>query len=80
MALKLNVKDHNLRRADFRALAMTAGLRSGNADGAIDHMLQRLGSAIDHVVLPKVVGVDAEGRKMVQEALEICRVRMRTLA
>jgi serine/threonine-protein kinase HipA len=47
MALKLNGKDDNLRRADFRALATTAGLRAGDADAAMDDMLTRMGGAID---------------------------------
>jgi hypothetical protein len=32
MALKLNGKDDHLRRADFRMLATTAGLRSLDAE------------------------------------------------
>ena len=36
LALKLNGKDDNLRRTDFIALATTAGLRSGDAEAALD--------------------------------------------
>jgi len=42
LALKLNGKDDNLRRADFRVLATTAGLRAADTDVEIDDLLQRL--------------------------------------
>ena len=42
LALKLNGKDDNLRRADFQTLAATAGLRAGYSEAAIDELLQRL--------------------------------------
>src|SRR5262249_40106734 len=41
MALKLNGKDDNLRRADFHALAATAGMRVADADAALDDVLFR---------------------------------------
>jgi serine/threonine-protein kinase HipA len=50
MALKLNGKDDNLRRADFRVFAAIAGLRAGDADMAIDDMLRRMGAAVDGIV------------------------------
>jgi serine/threonine-protein kinase HipA len=80
MALKLNGKDDNLRRADFRALATTAGLRAGDVDAAIDDMVRRLDRAVDQVALPESIEVDADARKMVEEALELCRARVRGLA
>ena len=42
MALKLSGKDERLRRTDFVALATLAGLRAGDAQAAIDDVLQRL--------------------------------------
>ena len=78
MALKLNGKDDNLRRADFRALATTAGIRSGDADGAIDEMIQQLGKTVEKVAVPETVEVNAEARKMVEEVLAICRTRLGT--
>jgi serine/threonine protein kinase HipA of HipAB toxin-antitoxin module len=42
MALKLNGKDDRLRRADFRALSSTVGLRVSDADAAIDAVLEKL--------------------------------------
>lgn len=79
MALKLNGKDDNLRRADFREFAKTAGLRVGDADGAIDDMVQRLRDAVDRVALPKAIEASADARKMLKEALEICSARLKGL-
>lgn len=55
MALKLNGKDDNLRRTDFRALATTAGLRAGDADTAMEDMLKRMGGAsvLGEALVPK---------------------------
>ncbi len=76
MALKLNGKDDNLRRADFRALATTAGLRVADTDAAIDEILSRIGQAIDRIGLPKAVEFSTEARKMIEEMLDICRGRI----
>ena len=76
MALKLNGKDDNLRRADFRALAVTAGLRVGDADDAMDDMLRRLADAINGVSLPKAIMPAIEARKMVEDMFDICRQRI----
>jgi serine/threonine-protein kinase HipA len=51
MALKLNGKDDNLRRADFRTLAATAGLRAADADAAIDDMLRRMGGVCPATII-----------------------------
>lgn len=40
LALKLSGKDNRLRRADFLALAATAGLRAGDAEAAINEVLR----------------------------------------
>jgi serine/threonine-protein kinase HipA len=80
MALKLNGKDDNLRRADFRALAATAGLRGADADAAIDDMLQRMGGVIDRITLPKAIEHTAEAGKIVKEMLDICRKRIESFA
>jgi serine/threonine-protein kinase HipA len=79
LALKLNGKDDNLRRADFRALATTAGLRAADADAAMDNVLQRLRGAVDRIVLPKAIEDRDDARKIVEEVLEICRARMGAL-
>lgn len=75
MALKLNGKDDNLRRADFRALATTAGIRSGDAAGAIDELVQQLVVAVERITLPMTVATTREAQKKVEEVLEICRAR-----
>lgn len=75
MALKLNGKDDHLRRADFRILATTAGLRSSNADQIIDSMIERLKDAIDQVAAPKSVMLNKEATAMATRMLEICRAR-----
>jgi len=76
LALKLNGKDDNLRRADFRALAANAGLRVIDADAAIDGMLSALGQAVDRIGLPESITVGADASKAIEEMLSICRGRI----
>ena len=80
MALKLNGKDDRLRRADFRALASTAGMRAADADAAMDDMIARMRQAIDAVALPKLPDYGKEGQAMVSRMLDICRVRIESFA
>lgn len=55
MALKLNGKDDRLRRADFKALAATAGIRAGDADRAIDAVAQAVGAAAADLTVPPLI-------------------------
>lgn len=80
LALKLNGKDDNLRRADFRALAANAGLRVADADAAIVGMLSALRQGIDGIRLPKSVEFSADARKIVHEMLTICRDGMQAFS
>jgi serine/threonine-protein kinase HipA len=80
MALKLNGKDDRLRRADFRALASTAGLRATDADEAIDDMIEHMKQATDGVALPKLQDYGPEGEAMAAKMLEICRKRIELFA
>jgi serine/threonine-protein kinase HipA len=80
LALKLNGKDDNLRRADFQTLAMTAGLRAGDAEAALDGVLQRLLRAIDTIAVPKAIKLTDETQKMTAEVLELCRRRIEAMA
>ncbi len=80
LALKLNGKDDNLRRADFRALATTAGLRSSDAETTIDDMLKRLSAAVDCIALPKAMVLTDDARKKVEEVLDVCRARVQALS
>ena len=79
LALKLNGKDDNLRRADFQALAATAGLRAGTAEAAVDQLLQRLRRAIDDISLPKAIELTDETRKMTEEVLALSRRRIEAM-
>ncbi len=80
LALKLNGKDDNLRRADFQALAATAGLRSNDAEAAVDEVLQRLRRAVDVIEAPKAIELTGEARKMTAEVLDLCRRRIKAMS
>lgn len=77
IALKLNGKDDRLRRADFKALAATAGIKAGEADEAIDAIAAAVGAAAGELAVPAsfaadhaVVEVAAEIRRIVAERVE----------
>jgi len=81
LALKLNGKDDNLRRADFRALAGTAGLRAAEADAAIDDLIAGMNKALDRVTLPKLDHYDgADGEGMATRMLALVRSRLASFA
>jgi serine/threonine-protein kinase HipA len=66
MALKLNGKDDRLRRADFKALAATAGLRAGEADAALDDLVGRLAAAVQTLTPPPVAVSSAAAEALAQ--------------
>ena len=76
MALKLSGKDERLRRADFVALATLSGLRAGDAQVAIDDVLQRLPLALDGLNLPRALVLSADARATIDRTLELCRGRV----
>jgi serine/threonine-protein kinase HipA len=80
LALKLNGKDDKLRRTDFRAFAATAGLKAGDADAAIDQILEHTREAIDRITLPKALDYGAECEKMALQLFDICRSRIESFA
>ena len=80
LALKLNGKDDNLRRGDFRAFASTAGLKAADADAAIDQMLRQLTDAVGRVALPEALEYGEAGEKMGTQILDICRRRIEGFA
>lgn len=80
LALKLSGKDDNLRRADFITLATTVGLRAGNAETAIEDIVQRLRKAVDGIAVPKTIEVSDAIRKITEEVLDICRRRIEGMA
>jgi serine/threonine-protein kinase HipA len=80
MALKLNGKDDRLRRADFRALASTAGIKAGDADAAIDEMLSGLRSGLDQIAVPAVVPADSPGGDAAQKMRTLIAERLSSFA
>ena len=54
MALKMNGKDDRLRRADFRAVAATIGIRAADADTAIDNVVSGLAAGLESLALPDI--------------------------
>jgi serine/threonine-protein kinase HipA len=76
MALKLNGRDDNLRRADFRALAANAGLTVAEADAAIDSMLHDMRLAVERVALPERIARTVDTNSVIAGMLEICRNRI----
>jgi serine/threonine-protein kinase HipA len=80
LALKLNGKDNKLRRADFQALATTAGLRARAAEAAVDEVLEQLGQALGQFALPKDIELSEETRKIADEVLDLCRGRIEGMA
>jgi serine/threonine-protein kinase HipA len=80
MALKVAGKDDRLRRADFRALASTAGARASDADTAIDETIARLKEAIGRISLPEVPGAGPQASRMAEDLMKIVRDRIESLA
>ena len=75
MALKLNGRDDHLRRADFRALAATVGIRAVDADTAIDEMIARIKQAAERITAPDLPDYGQETSAMAARMLEITRTR-----
>ncbi len=78
MALKLGGKDERLRRADFVALSTLAGLRVGDANAAMDDVLDRLRAALDSTAVPAPAAQDAAAVALVARTLDLCRSRVTT--
>lgn len=76
MALKLNGKDERLRRSDFVAVATLAGLRAGDANEAIDQLLQALKGAIEGLVFPAQCLYGPHAEAAVAKVFELCRGRV----
>ena len=79
LALKLNGKDDNLRRSDFRALAATSGLKATAVDSHITQILESLSGALDEVALPHGIEITREARKIVDNVYDICRRRIQQM-
>ena len=76
MALKLNGRDDNLRRADFRALATNAGSTIAEADRALDGMLEAMKAAVEQIALPEKIARAISSGSAIAQMLEICRNRI----
>jgi serine/threonine-protein kinase HipA len=76
MALKLNGRDDNVRRADIRALAVNAGLTVTDADAATDSMLHAMKVAVERVALPEKIARTVDPNNVIAGMLEICRNRI----
>lgn len=76
MALKLQGKDERLRRADFKALARTVGLRAGDADAAMDQLAASMSAALELFALPALPGYGPDGLGMVEQMIALCRERV----
>jgi serine/threonine-protein kinase HipA len=79
LALKLNGKDDNLRRTDFRAFARTAGLKAADSDAAIHEMRARLADAVDRIALPEGLEYAAAAKKVMEQILDLCRSRVKSI-
>jgi serine/threonine-protein kinase HipA len=75
MALKLNGKDDNLRRSDFRAFAGRIGLKASEAEADMDGLVERLCDAEDKVSVPRVVRAQAEASKLIEKMFSIIRIQ-----
>jgi serine/threonine-protein kinase HipA len=80
MALKLNGKDENLRRADFRTLATTIGLTAAEADGLMDTLLSSIRAAITRVPAPRPIMAKENAKQKFDEILSICSSRVQNFA
>lgn len=76
MALKVNGKDDRLRRADFRALARTAGVRPADADAAIDDLRARLNEAVGGTGLPLLPDHQAVAAAALDRVIAVVRARL----
>jgi serine/threonine-protein kinase HipA len=79
LALKLNGRDDNLRRGDFRTLSTTVGLKASDADAAIDELLKKMASALEFAALPEALAYGKEAEAGVKEMLDICRSRLSSM-
>jgi serine/threonine-protein kinase HipA len=70
LALKLNGKDDRLRRADFRAFADTVGVKTADADEAMNTMLECLSVATDRIRLPTALRASIEEHSILDRVRE----------
>lgn len=79
MALKLNGKDDHLRRADFRVLGATAGMKTADTDAAMDDMIERMKQGLDRIPQPEPSGSPREAGIMAARTRAMVRSRLASL-
>lgn len=79
LAMKLNGKDAKLKRTDFMRSAATIGLKSGEAEQAMEAMLAVIEQATESVVLPTLIDQHAGLKDVPVQILGICRERVAAL-
>lgn len=80
MALKMNGKDDRLRRADFRAVASTTGIKAADADAAIDEVVSGLASGLETLVLPDIVPAASPVAAAAERMRRVVKGRLDTFA
>jgi hypothetical protein len=80
MTMKLNGKDANLKRSDFMRAAATLGLKTSDAEAAVDDMLARLEPATKTLMLPAIVAQQVNAEAVLLQMLGICRERIEAVA
>lgn len=76
MALRLNGKDDRLRRADFKTLATTIGVKASDADTALDELKHTLSEAIDAITLPRIITTSERAAETISSMQELIRARV----
>ncbi|WP_265519117.1 type II toxin-antitoxin system HipA family toxin [Nitratireductor luteus] len=76
MALKLNGKDDRLRRADFRAVAATTGIKAADADAAIDDVVSRLDAGLEALALPDIAPAGSPIAESAERMRNLVRERL----
>jgi len=76
LALKINGKDENLKRKDFRTFASTAQIGARQAETAIDELVKGLSEGIEATTLPEAWDSNNQSQRTFNEALALCRDRL----
>lgn len=78
MALKISGKDEQLKRADFKRFAATAGIPAAAADGAMDELVAALERGLANLTLPYPLTDGSAGAERAAQMREIVRERLTT--
>ena len=76
MALKLYGKDDRLRRADFKAVASTVGLKASDAATATEELVNGLTLALDEITLPAPLSDSSPGAETAERMRAIVSERL----